>query len=291
MPPTPMKLNRTARFAIVAIALALLVAGLAGPVRRAAEQREKSRAAAELRDKVEADRVVRAGEYVTRREQVLADARAAIDRRDYAAALKIVSPYAGVPDDALRELFREAAGAESVRQRTEAMAALVARDCNETNVRDQVAAMLEKSVEPGVTGEPPRSAVRLTGVEAREVVLARMREPVHPERPREAPAAAATATQAPAGAPAPGAAAVAAAPQPVDWVTRMREDHRARPLPDYLGMVYSPAAQDVMCVWRIEGRRHQDVRTFSYTIDVWMAPRPDGKALAADPVRYVERVI
>jgi hypothetical protein len=53
--------------------------------------------------------------------------------------------------------------------------------------------------------------------------------------------------------------------------------------------LYSPAAQDVMCVWRVEGRRFQDVRTFGYTIDVWMAPTPDGKALAADPVRYVER--
>jgi hypothetical protein len=286
-----MKLNRTARFALLAIALALLVAGLAGPVRRAAEQREKARAAAEMREKVEADRVVRAGEYVTRRDQVLADARAAIDRRDYAAALKIVSPYAGVPDEALRELFREAAGAESVRQRTEAMVALVARDCTEGNVRDQVAAMLEKSVEPGVTGEPPRSAVRLTGAEAREVVLARMREPIHAERPRAALTGKAPPPQGAAGAPPAGTAAVAPPAQPVDWVSRMRAGNRARPLPDYLGMVYSPASQDVMCVWRIEGRRHQDVRTFAYTIDVWMAPVPDSKGLAADPVRYTERVI
>jgi hypothetical protein len=280
-----MKLNRTARFSLLAVAAALLVAGLAGPVRRAMEQREKVRAAAELREKVEADRVVRAGEYVTRREQVLADARAAIDRRDYATALKVVSPYAGVPDESLRELFREAAGAESVRQRTEAMSALVARDCNEANVRDQVGAMLEKAVDPGVTGEPPRTAVRLTGVEARDVVLARLREPPHPDRlvdPRVA------------GGPAPGAAPDARPtppPAPVDWVTRMRENNRARPLPDYLGMVYSPSAQDVMCVWRVEGIRRQDVRTFAFTIDVWMAPKPDGKGLAADPVRYVERPV
>jgi len=288
-----MKLNRTARFSLLAVAAALLVAGLAGPMRRAMEQREKVRAAAELREKVEADRVVRAGEYVTRREQVLADARAAIDRRDYAAALKVVSPYAGVPDESLRELFREAAGAESVRQRTEAMVALIARDCTEANVRDQVGAMLEKAVEPGVTGEPPRTALRLAGAEAREVVLSRMREPVHAERPREATAAGASIPQAPAAAPTPGAVAAPAAASnaPVDWITRMRENHRARPLRDYLGMVYSPSAQDVMCVWRIEGRRHQDVRTFAYTIDVWMAPTPDGKGLAADPVRYVERVI
>jgi hypothetical protein len=31
------------------------------------------------------------------------------------------------------------------------------------------------------------------------------------------------------------------------------------------------------------------VRTFGYAIDVWLAPTPDIKALAADPVRYVER--
>ena len=65
-----------------------------------------------------------------------------------------------------------------------------------------------------------------------------------------------------------------------------RRDHRGRPLPDYLGMVYSPAAQDVMCVWRVEGRRFQDVRTFGYAIDVWMAPTPDIKALhPTDPVK------
>jgi hypothetical protein len=259
-----MKLDRRTRIGLLAVAVALLAAGLYGPVRRGLEQQEKARAAAELRQKVEEDRVARAAEYVTRREQVLADARAAIERSDYAAALKIVSPYAGVPDESLRELFREAASAESLRQRREATIALVARDCTEANVRDQVAAMLEKAVEPGVTGEPPKSAVRLAGAEAREVVLSRLREPPHPERPKDAP---------------------------VDWVTRMRDDNRGRPLRDYLGMVYSPAAQDVICVWRVEGRRHQDVRTLGYTIDVWMAPTPDGKALAADPVRYVERPV
>jgi hypothetical protein len=280
-----MKLNRTARFSLLAVAAALLVAGLAGPVRRAMEQREKAQAAAEMREKVEADRVVRAGEYVTRRDQVLADARAAIDRRDYGAALKIVSPYAGVPDESLRELFREAANAESVRQRTEAMVALVTRDCNEANVRDQVGAMLEKAVDPGVTGEPPRNAVRLTGVEAREVVMARLREPVHPDRLADPKAGGVAASgAAPVASPAPPAAAV-------DWVTRMRENHRARPLRDYLGMVYSPSAQDVMCVWRVDGIRRQDVRTYAFTIDVWMAPTPDGKGLAADPVRYVERPV
>jgi hypothetical protein len=262
-----MQLNRQARFALLLVAAALLVAGLAGPLRRAAENREKTQAAEALREKVERERVARAEEYVGRREQVLADARAAIDRGDFAAALKIVSPYAPVPDEALRELFREAAGAESMRQRREAMVTLVARDCTEANVRNQVAAMLEKAVDPGVTGEPPRTVVRLTGAESREVVLTRLREPPHPEQ----------------------AAAPATPPAPIDWTTRMRRDHRGRPLPDYLGMVYSPAAQDVMCVWRVEGRRFQDVRTFGYTIDVWMAPTPDGKALAADPVRYVER--
>lgn len=262
-----MALNRTARFALILVAAALLVAGLYGPMRRAAEQREKARAAEEMRQKVEEDRGARAGEYVKRREQVLAEARAAIDRSDYAAALKIVSPYAGVPDEALRELFREAAGAESMRQRRETMAVLVTRECTEANVRAQVAAMLEKAVEPGVTGEPLRTAVRLTGAEAREVVLTRLREPPHPELETNP----------------------ATAPAPIDWVTRMRRDHRGRPLPDYVGMVYSPAAQDVMCVWRVEGRRFQDVRTFGYAIDVWMAPTPDIKALAADPVRYVER--
>jgi hypothetical protein len=262
-----MKLNRQARFALILVAAALLVAGLAGPVRRAAENRDKARAAEALREQVERERVTRAEEYVARREQVLADARAAIDRGDYPAALKIVSPYAPVPDEALRELFREAAGAESMRQRREAMVTLVARDCTETNVRAQVAAMLEKAVEPGITGEPPRSAVRLTGAEAREVVLTRLREPPHPEQE----------------------AAPGSTPAPIDWVTRMRRENRGRPLPDYLGMVYSPAVQDVMCVWRVEGRRFQDVRTFGYTIDVWMAPTPDGKRLAPDPVRYAER--
>ena len=264
-----MKLNRQARFALILVAAALLVAGLYGPMRRAAEERDKARAAEELRKNFERERLARAEEYVGRRDQVLAEARAAIDRGDFAAALKIVSPFAPVPDESLRELFREAAGAESMRQRRELMTALVARDCNEANVRDQVAAMLEKAVEPGVTGEPPRTVVRLIGVEAREVVLTRLREPPHPERE----------------------AAPGSTPAPIDWVTRMRRDHRGRPLPDYLGMVYSPAAQDVMCVWRVEGRRPPDVRTFGYTIAVWMAPTPDGKALAADPVRYTERPV
>ena len=202
-----MKLNRQARFALILVAAALLVAGLVGPVRRAAESRDKARAAAEMRQQFERERVTRAEEYVARRDQVLADARAAIDRGDYPAALKIVSPYAPVPDESLRELFREAARAESMRQRQELMTALVARDCNEANVRNQVASMLEKAVEPGVTGEPPRTAVRLTGVEAREVVLTRLREPPHPElagpqgAPKTEPAPGATAMPGPSTTP------------------------------------------------------------------------------------------
>jgi hypothetical protein len=69
----------------------------------------------------------------------------------------------------------------------------------------------------------------------------------------------------------------------------MRQDNRARPLPDYLGMVYSPIAGDVMCAWRVEGRREQASRAFAFTMDVWMAPTPDSKRLAPDPVRYAER--
>ena len=286
--------TRRNRIALLAVAAALLVAGLAGPVRRALDDRERHRAAASLAEQVARENAAIAADYATNRDKVLAEVRALIDRGEAKQAMALAGRYVPVGDAAVRELHREAANAESLRQRGEMYRALVRSDCAEAAVLGRVAKMLAASVEPGVTVGATLTATRLTGLEARETVLARLREPADPEREDTLrPRGAATPPSADAGKPA------EATPQrnvpvmkgPVDWVTRMRQDNRARPLPDYLGMVYSPIAGDVMCVWRIGGRREHGSRSFAFTMDVWMAPAPDSKSLTADPVRYVERPV
>jgi hypothetical protein len=42
----------------------------------------------------------------------------------------------------------------------------------------------------------------------------------------------------------------------------------------------------MICVWRIEGKRRDGV---AFTMDLWLAPAPDGKDLEADPVGYSQR--
>jgi hypothetical protein len=277
--------------AMLIVAVALLVVGIAGPARRAYDERERARATAALAERVAQERTVIAADYAANRDRILADVRAAIDRGDAAGAMALAARYVPGADDALRELHREAANTVSLRQRAEQYAALVRRECAEDLVRDRVTRMLAAAFNAGAAAEGTPLVRRLQRAEARDVVLARIREPVDPERED---------TLHPHGAAAPAAgSATAPGPErnvpvlkgPVDWVTRMRQDNRARPLPDYLGMLYSPLANDVICAWRVEGRRRDGSRVFAYTMDVWMAPTPDSKNLTADPVRYVERPV
>jgi len=285
-------LTRNARFALLAVAATLLVVGLAGPVRRALDDRERARASAALAEQVAREKAVVATDFAANRARILAEVRALIDRGETMQAMTRAGRYLSTGDAGVLELHREAANAESLRQRGEAYRTLVQRDCTDAAVRKQVATMLAASVEPGVTVGATLTVTRLAEPEARETVLTRLREPADPERedtlhPHNVASPPAAGTHQSAGAQ--GARNVPVLQGPVDWVTRMRQDNRARPLPDYLITLQSAVAGDATCAWRVVGRREQGSRAFAFTMDVWMAPTPDGKGLAADPVRYVER--
>jgi hypothetical protein len=284
-------LTRNARFALLAVAATLLVVGLAGPVRRAVDERERARASAALAEQVARENAAIAAEFATHRVTILAEVRALIDRGETRQAMTRAARYLSTGNAGVFELHREAANAESQRQRAEAYRTLVQSSCTEAEVRRQVATMLAAPVEPAVTVDPMLALTRLAEPEAREVVLTRLREPAPPHGHGTASAWAAAGGW-PLSVELIQNASVK--PGPVDWMTsrriaRLREDNRARPLPDYLVALQSPMAGDVTCAWRVGGRGKQGSLAFAFTMDVWMAPAPDGKSLAADPVRYVER--
>lgn len=275
-----MPLNRRARFALVVIAAALLVAGLAGPIKRWYEAREADAKRSAIAEQIARERAQAAEHYKANRAQIIADMRAHLARSEYLEALRLAAPYGHIDDDELRELYREAGRAESQRQRAAQYSKLVERDCTEGNVRETLArifAAVGDGIEPPAA---PSALARLAGPEARPIVLARLREPLPVDHKRGSQAA---------GEASPPAVTPAAAPK--DWIARMRETHRARILPDYLGFLHSPKADEVMCVWRAQGERASGAGKRTYTLDLWLAPQPDLKALGSDVAAYDERAL
>jgi hypothetical protein len=255
--------KRPLALSLVVVALALVVVALVGPVRRGIEQRDREAATRKLAEQVIAERAEAKARFDVDRAAIIADLRKRVESGDHQGAMRVAAPYVHVGDAELMELYRDAAGSESRRQRADAYRSLVASACNEQNVREHVGAMLAL----GGTPQPaPSSVVRLSGVEARAVVRARTSEPPPAET---------------AGAP--------AAATPSDWLSLAREQNRARILPDFLGFLYAPEAESMICVWRVEGERRDGAATMRYTMDAWLAPTPDGQRLVADPVGYRER--
>jgi hypothetical protein len=103
---------------------------------------------------------------------------------------------------------------------------------------------------------------RISGTPASAAVLARLREPPPTE---------------------------AGPPPDANWITRMRAIYRARPLQDFQAALAGPDADALICVWRLEGTRPSGDRNVRFTLDLWLAPAPDGKKLEPDPVGYSER--
>ena len=261
-------MKRPLALSLVVVAIALVIVALAGPLRRGLEQRDRDDATRKLAEQVIAERTAAKARFDASRATIIATVRERVDKGDFKGAMSEAGPYVHVGDAELMELYRDAAGAESRRQRSERYRALVASDCNEQNVREQVTAMLALG---GATQPPPSTAVRLGGAESRAVVRARTSEapPTEPATPLDARTpAAATRT---------------------GWLSIAREQNRARILPDYLGFLYTPEAESMICVFRIEGERREAAATMRYTMHAWLAPTPDAKRLVADPVGYEER--
>jgi hypothetical protein len=158
------------------------------------------------------------------------------------------------------------------------------RDCTETQARFQSFQILHSQRHeppPRADALPPVSigqlsrayripemapssvdrVTRIVGMPARDAALARMREPPPTEI---------------------GLAANA------DWITQMRAIYRARPFPDFQSALTAPGSDALVCVWRIEGTRLAGSRNVRFTLDLWLAPAPDGKKLEPDPVGYSE---
>jgi hypothetical protein len=268
-----MRLDARARYALLAIAAALLVAGLYGPVRRSLDERARAEKSKVMAEQVARERAEAAERFKANRDAILADLRAHVEKREYREALRLAAPFGAVPDEELRELFREAARAESLRQRGEAYAQLVTRDCNEAFARDWAARIFASVKGTDSPPQPPGLVERIAGAEARAIVMARMREPSRVEHVHAGPPN----------------ASVVPPPDTRDWLTRMRDDNRARLLADYTGFVLSPDADRVICVWRAQGERRDGARLHDYTMDLWLAPSPDGKSLVGDPATYRER--
>ena len=175
-----MQLSRRSGALLLIVALALLVAALAGPVRRAWDERVRAQSARALAEQVAQERAAAKQRFESDRTQILAEIRARIDRQDYAGAMAMARPYVPVGDDALRALHKEAAVAESLRQRRETYRALVARDCTEANARLHATTIVAAASERFATAEPPRTLARVTGTPARDTIVARLREPPSP---------------------------------------------------------------------------------------------------------------
>ena len=253
------------------VALALLVTALAGPVSRAWDERGRAEAARALAEKVDKERADTTARFQAERPRILAEVRERLDQRDFAGAMTAASPYVHLGDEALRELFKEAATSESRRQRRDLYRTLVTRECTEANVTAQAAAFVAAASESAATAVPPLTLVRLTGTEARETVRARLQEPPPTE---------------------PGVKGPDHAPRETgSRLAQLRQENRARMLPDYLGFLYAAGADDLLCVWRVEGNRSDGGRAVRYAMNLWLAPTPDSKRLVADAVTFAERPI
>ncbi len=292
-----MEMTRRVRVGLLVIAVALLITGLAGPVRRAWDDHARTAAAKALAEQVARERAAAAAALAANRTEILARLRAQLESGDFAGAMTAAGAYLQAGDPEIRQLFTQAATAESQRQRTDHYRALVERDCTEANVRAQMAKLLAPSGNPAAetVAEPPLRLTRLAGATARDPVQARLREPPdHEHEGSKGEHSAATKADDHAGAAKTGDRARAkphdqAEHEKADWITRLREENRARPLPDYVAILDTPKADEMICVWRVDGTRSEGSRNLRYTMDVWLAPTPDGKRLAADPLAYSER--
>jgi hypothetical protein len=252
--------------ALAAIAVALLVAGLYGPVKRAWDGRAKAEAGAALKARVDEERRSRSAEFSADRAQILARIRAQLDSKDFAAAMNAAARYAAVNDTELRALYVQAARAESARQRFDKYRSAVERDCNEPAAREVFARLLNEV--PDTAGGPAPLQndalrfARLTGAAARDPVQARVRAAPQPEShpPSHAP-----------------------------WIERARADHQARLIPDYTAGLTSEGAEAIICVWRIQGVRRGAPANVPFTLDLWLSAAPDGKGFIAEPLAYAER--
>ena len=262
-----MPLSRRSGALLLIVALALLVAALAGPVRRAWDERVRVQSARALAEQVAQERAAAKQRFESDRPQILAEIHARLDRQDYAGALALAGSYVPVGDDALRALHREAANALSLRQRREAYRALVARDCTEANASLHATTIVAAASERFATVEPPRTLARITGPSARDTIVARLREPPPPHLDAK------------------GADHADAH----ERIERLKHEYRARVLPDYQGLLFAPNADELICAWHIEGDRKTGFGALRYAIDLWLAPAPDGKSLAPDLIAFSER--
>jgi len=266
-----MQLSRRSGALLLIVALALLVAALAGPARRAWDERTRAQNARALAEKVAQERAAAKERFTADRTQILAELRARIERKDYAAAMAMASPYVPVGDDELRALHRQAAGAESLRQRREAYRALVTRDCTEANARRHATTIVAAASDRFAAAAPPLVAARVTGTQAHDAILSRLREPPSPHLDPNAP-------------------------EHVDEpsherIERLKHEYRARILPDYQGFLLAGGADDLICAWHLEGARKAGSSTLRYAIDLWLAPHPDGKSLAPDLLAFSDRPV
>ena len=256
---------------LLIVALALLVTALAGPVRRAWDERARAEAARTLAEKVDKERADATARFGAERPRILAEVRERLDQRDFAGAMTAASPYVHLGDEALRELFKEAASSESRRKRRDLYRTLIGRECTQANVSAQARTIVAAASESAAAAAPPLTLVRLTGAEARETVRARLHEPPPAEPAAKGPDPAAR--------------------EPGGRLAQLRQENRARVLPDYLGFLYAAGADDLICVWRVEGNRSDGSRQLRYTMNLWLAPTPDGNQLTADLVTFNERPI
>jgi hypothetical protein len=270
-----MRIDSRRRLVLVLVVVAALLAlALAGPVQRHLERRDREARQREAAELVARERATAAEHFLRDRERIMADLRERLARQDYVGVLKASAPYGGVADEEFRALYREAAQAQSRVVRGDQYAAVVARDCDEPGARAAVRRVLG-AVGTGASFPPdaPSHVERVGADEARRIVLSRLREPPPVDHAHARPSAGAPAAPAPAG----------------DWITRMRDEHRGRILPDYLGFLHSPRGDEVVCVWRASGDRTEDGRALRYVLDLWLVPSPDLKGTTADVAAYSER--
>jgi hypothetical protein len=247
-------------------AAALLVAGAAGPIQRAIDERTR---AAELRARFEQLKQERASletEFAGRRDEIVAQLREHLQSGRYADAMTGAARYVALGDPEVRDIHRKAAREVSLQQAIARYRALAQSQCTEEVAKDRLAHLLDAERVDGKPRPPIEYAgmalARVRGDEASKAVLARLQAP-HPKE---------------------GALAADA-----DWITRVRAHNIVQPMPDYLSALATKSAQDLLCVWRVDATRQERARPVRFTMLLWLAPSRDGNTLVAEPIVYDER--
>jgi hypothetical protein len=240
-------------------AAVLLAAGLAGPVLRHVNAPPDP--VKEQRKRVDAEQAALRQEFARDRDRLLATMRERLQAGDAQGALSAAARFHALGDPEVNALYAEAAERESMRQRIDAVRAIVEAKCTPLAARIAATQFLRRFASLGEDANVDRLAFeRLRDAEARPAVLAVIAKPRSPVA------------------------------QGDDPVSLAHAAHRAR-LHDYdaAALQSDRWPEGIVCAWRASGPVVAGGRQRTITLDFWLAPMPVAQSLDFEALRYSAR--